>query len=127
MRQEQFQAALSFALLAALFHAPVASAAPAEVRDGVLTNAKGMTLYVLDRDTAGSGKSSCNDQCAANWPPLTAGADAKADGEWSVITRDDGTKQWAYKGKPLYLWIKDLTPGDRRGDGMANIWHTAKP
>ena len=31
-----------------------------------------MTLYVFDRDTAGSGKSVCNGPCATNWPPLMA-------------------------------------------------------
>jgi predicted lipoprotein with Yx(FWY)xxD motif len=64
-----------------------------------LVDAKGMTLYIYDRDTA-ADKSSCNGNCATNWPPLMASADAKSAGAWTVITRDDGGKQWAYKGKP---------------------------
>ena len=48
-------------------------------------------------------------------------------GNWSVITRDDGTKQWAYKGKPLYTWAKDTKPGDVTGDGFNNVWHVAQP
>ena len=44
-----------------------------------------------------------------------------------IITRDDGGKQWAYKGKPLYLWAKDAKPGDKTGDGFNNVWHVAKP
>jgi predicted lipoprotein with Yx(FWY)xxD motif len=93
--------------------------------DGTFTNASGMTLYTFDKDSA--GKSACNGPCAANWPPLIADADAKASGEWTVITRDDGKKQWAYKGKPLYTWIKDQKPGDKTGDGFANnAWHAAK-
>ena len=105
-----------------------ALAAPAEVRNGVLTDAKGMTLYVFDKDTAGNGKSVCNGQCATNWPPLVADAGAMADGDWSLVTRDDGKQQWAYKGRPLYLWTKDQAPGDTKGDGMANnIWHKATP
>ena len=55
-----------------------------------------------------------------------AGSDAKASGDWSVITRDDGSKQWAYKGKPLYSWAKDQKPGDMTGDGFNGIWHVVK-
>jgi predicted lipoprotein with Yx(FWY)xxD motif len=93
--------------------------------DGTLTNAAGMTLYTFDKDAA--GKSACNGPCATSWPPLMAGAGAAASGAWSIITRDDGGKQWAYKGKPLYAWTKDQKPGDKTGDGFANnAWHTAK-
>lgn len=99
---------------------------PTKVTDGVLTNAAGMTLYTFDKDGAGSGKSECNGPCATNWPPLLAAADAKASGEYTIITRNDGAKQWAYKGKPLYLWIKDTKPGDRSGDGFNNAWRVAR-
>jgi predicted lipoprotein with Yx(FWY)xxD motif len=100
--------------------------APTKLMDGVLTNSAGMTLYTFDKDTAGGGKSLCNGPCAANWPPLLAAADAKAQGDYSIITRDDGTKQWAHKGKPLYLWVKDSKPGDRTGDGFNNAWRLAR-
>ena len=56
-----------------------------------------------------------------------AGAGAASTGDYSVVTRDDGGKQWAYKGKPLYLWIKDQKPGDMSGDGFNKVWHAAKP
>ncbi|MGE5161589.1 MAG: hypothetical protein ACM3O5_08785 [Betaproteobacteria bacterium] len=102
-------------------------AAPAKTMDGVLANSAGMTLYTFDKDAAGSGKSVCNGPCAANWPPLMAGADAKASGDYTIITRDDGGRQWAYKGKPLYLWVKDAKPGDRTGDGFNNAWRVARP
>jgi predicted lipoprotein with Yx(FWY)xxD motif len=99
--------------------------APAKVSDGVLVNNAGMTLYTFDKDAG--GKSACNGPCATNWPPLTASAGATASGDWSIITRDDGTRQWAYKGKPLYTWSKDQKPGDRTGDGfLDNQWHVAK-
>lgn len=91
----------------------------------VLTDAKGMTLYVFDKDTA--GKSACNGPCATNWPPLMAPAAAKPMGKYSVVTRDDGSRQWAYDGKPLYTWVKDAKPGDTTGDGVNNVWHVAKP
>jgi predicted lipoprotein with Yx(FWY)xxD motif len=89
----------------------------------MLTGANGMTLYTEDTDT--NGKSVCNGPCAQNWPPLTAAADAKAVGDFTIITRDDGTLQWAYKSKPLYFWKSDKVPGDVTGDGVAGRWHTA--
>jgi len=106
------------------------TSAPAKVADTskgkALVDAKGMTLYTFDKDSA--GKSACNGACATNWPPLMAAAEAKGSGEWTVITRDDGMKQWAYKGKPLYTWAKDSKPGDATGDGVANnTWHVAMP
>ncbi len=100
--------------------------APAKMDGGALTGATGMTLYTFDRDTAGNGKSVCNGPCAANWPPLMASDTAKASGEYTIITRDDGKKQWALKGKPLYYWAKDQKPGDRTGDGFNNIWRVAR-
>ncbi|PKO86165.1 MAG: hypothetical protein CVU18_16415 [Betaproteobacteria bacterium HGW-Betaproteobacteria-12] len=110
------------------FGATVSSAAdPALLADGVLTGSNGMTLYTFDRDTAGSGKSACNGPCASNWPPLFAQDGDMASGDYSVIVRDDGKKQWAMKGKPLYFWAKDMKPGERTGDGFNNVWHVAKP
>ena len=114
-------------MLSACAGMPGAPAAPAMISDGVLTGSNGMTLYTFDKDAAGSGKSVCNGPCATNWPPLMAGGSATASGEYSVVTRDDGAKQWAYKGKPLYFWIKDQKPGDRSGDGVNNVWRVAKP
>ena len=87
------------------------------------TDAKGMTLYTFDKDTA--TKSNCNGECATAWPPLMVAADGAAAGDWTIVTRDDGTKQWALAGKPLYLWIKDKKPGDATGDGV-NGFHLAK-
>lgn len=101
-----------------------AQSAPAKKMGGMMTDNAGMTLYTFDKDAG--GKSACNGPCAGNWPPLMAGGDAKASGEWSIITRDDGSKQWAYKGKPLYLWSKDQKPGDMTGDGFNGVWHVVK-
>ena len=92
----------------------------------VLADSKKMTLYTFDKDTT-PGKSACNGPCAQNWPPLAAKADAKSMGDWTVVTRDDGSKQWAYKGKPLYTWVKDSKPGDTSGEGVNTVWHVAKP
>ena len=121
---------LSFAAAAAMLAAGTALAAePASpaptAKNGMFVTAKGMTLYTFDKDSA--GKSACNDQCAKAWPPVAAPADAKPMGDLTVITRDDGSKQWAHKGKPLYLFTKDTKPGDKTGDNFKEVWHVVKP
>ena len=60
-----------------------------------------------------------------NWPPLMASDGATADGDFTLVDRTDGGKMWAYKGWPLYLWVKDAKPGDMTGDGVGGVWHTA--
>jgi predicted lipoprotein with Yx(FWY)xxD motif len=119
-------AALTFLGAAAAFAdaAPPARTA-ATSKGAALVDAKGMTLYTFDKDQG--GKSACNGGCAANWPPLAATAGSSASGEWTITTRDDGSTQWAYKGKPLYTFAKDAKPGDTMGDDFKNVWHTAKP
>ena len=115
--------------IAALLLCACVAVAPAGVRvqDGILTSSTGMTLYTFDKDAVGSGKSGCNGPCATNWPPLAASAMDASSGDWMVVTRDDGTRQWAYKGRPVYLWVKDTKPGDRTGDRVNNAWTIARP
>ena len=104
-------------------------AAPAKIGDTTkgktLVDERGMTLYTFDSDTP--GKSNCGGKCAGNWPPLVAPANAVNMNDWTVIVRGDGSKQWAYKGKPLYRWMNDKQPGDIDGDGRFNVWHIAVP
>lgn len=93
---------------------------------GVLVNTGGMTLYTFDNDVPGSGKSKCNGPCAALWPPALAAPDAKPEGDVTIVTRDDGAKQWAYKGKPIYLYSADRKSGDVTGDNFKDVWHVVK-
>lgn len=101
------------------------SADPVKTQGGMFVNSAGMTLYTFDKDP--EGKSVCNGPCAANWPPLMAAASDKAEGNWTIVTRDDGGRQWAYKGKALYTWVKDQKPGDTTGNGVNKVWNIAKP
>jgi predicted lipoprotein with Yx(FWY)xxD motif len=128
----RFKSALP-ALLAIGFYALAAAAAlaqtPAKTADTAkgkaLVDGAGMTLYSYDRDSKGT--STCNGVCTNNWPPFNAPADAKASGDWSVVARKDGARQWAYRGKPLYTFYQDGGPGDVKGDGVNNVWHIAAP
>jgi predicted lipoprotein with Yx(FWY)xxD motif len=115
---------LGSAFLLALFSLSAHAADPAPVKkmDGMLVDSKGMTVYTFDKDTANSGKSACTGGCAKNWPPVPAGDAAPAE-PYSVVTRDDGTRQLAYKGKPLYTFGKDKKPGDKAGNKAMNAWH----
>ncbi len=90
----------------------------------ILTDAKGMTLYIWDKDAV--GVSNCYDQCATNWPPILVDASTAVSGDFTLVDRKDSDmKIVAYKGWPLYLWIKDAKPGDTTGDGVGGTWHTA--
>lgn len=100
--------------------------APATMRDGMLVNAQGLTLYTFDRDARNSGRSSCNGQCAVNWPPHLASASDRASGDYTIVVRDDGRRQWAYKGWPLYTWPEDQEPGDKYGDNRNKVWHVIR-
>jgi predicted lipoprotein with Yx(FWY)xxD motif len=118
------------AAIVAVAFASTALAAPAmtgnSAKGKVLTDAHGMTLYTFAKDS--KGKSACNGGCATNWPPLMAASGDKGGDGYSMIKRDDGEIQWAYKDKPLYTWKNDKKPGDITGDGFLNgAWHIAKP
>ena len=114
-------------LLCMLISAPLL-AAPAMTgtteKGDVLTNADGMSLYTFDKDS--NGVSACYDACAENWPPLMADETAQAEGDYNLTERTDGSRQWTYKGAPLYEFIKDEEAGDVTGDGIKDVWHLAR-
>ncbi len=91
----------------------------------ILTDGAGMSLYVFDKDTA--AVSNCYDDCATKWPPLEASKNAKPQGEYGIIIRATGERQWTHKGMPLYTWFKDAAAGDITGDGVKGVWHLARP
>jgi predicted lipoprotein with Yx(FWY)xxD motif len=90
----------------------------------VMTTPEGRTVYTFDKDAAGSP--SCYGECAEHWPPVTAASDAQPFGQMTIVDRTDGTRQWAYAGKPLYLYDDDDKPGDAEGDGEGGMWHVVK-
>lgn len=93
---------------------------PAHAESTVLTDSAGMTVYIFDKDSA--DRSACYGGCAATWPPVAV--DSMPTGsQFSAISRDDGTNQAVYQGKPLYLFAGDRKPGDVNGDNVQNVWH----
>jgi len=116
---------LGSAILLGLFSLSALAAdpvVPVKKTNGVLVDSKGMTVYTFDKDTPNSGKSACTGTCAQNWPPVQAG-DVPLPAPYSFVTRDDGNRQLAYQGKPLYTFVKDKKPGDKTGDKAMNVWH----
>jgi predicted lipoprotein with Yx(FWY)xxD motif len=121
--------------------APVPPAHAEMTDDGlILVTQGGMTLYTYGADDTTPGKSQCSDtprpffkdptggfgsfplpksashkSCVQKWPPYLADASAAPSGDWSLISRAEGVRQWAFRGRPLYVSVKDHKPGDRNG------------
>jgi len=94
----------------------------------VLVDGDGKTLYIFTPDAASAGKSVCNGDCAAAWPPLlgdaapTLGTGLTAS-DFTTITRDDGASQIAFFGMPLYYFAADAAAGDVKGQGLNDKWY----
>lgn len=86
----------------------------------------GFRLYVSDRDVG--GKSTCLGGCSRAWIPLYVnGAESSNHiGDWTAVNRDDGTRQWAYKGRPAYMLFHD-TPERPIGNGVEGNWFLLEP
>ena len=142
MGRPLFFSALTVLLLAAGTGVRAEQALPAAVTahptdaGTFFADAAGMTLYTFDDDIGGNG-STCGGDCAKNFPPLLAAADARPVGAWSLSTRSNGDKQWALNGAPVYTYSGDLKPWDRNGvafiplltaianDPTKQSWHAA--
>jgi predicted lipoprotein with Yx(FWY)xxD motif len=87
-------------------------------------DSRGMTLYTYGKDAARNSR--CTGTCAAAWPPALAPPKAIQSADWSPIDRADGTRQWAYRGAPLYRCAGDKVIGEPTGDGAdGGQWHVA--
>ena len=91
----------------------------------VLTDFAGYTLYAFDGDAADDGQT-CSDQgCEIEWLPVVAPTLALDVGDFSVVIRADGSRQWAHLGQPLYRYSGDLLPGDVHGRAVNDRWRVA--
>ncbi|MEM1274413.1 MAG: hypothetical protein AAGF88_11385 [Pseudomonadota bacterium] len=119
-------------LILSLFALTVA-AAPAAAEPLVAVNTdvgqvlaaseSGLTLYTFSQD--GRNQSNCYDSCASAWPPFLAADDATPQGGLGIIERNDGSRQWALNGQPLYFWQGDAEIGDTTGHGVGGVWFVA--
>ncbi|MGB8521198.1 MAG: hypothetical protein WCD38_13645, partial [Candidatus Tumulicola sp.] len=76
------------------------------------------TLYFLDVDTPTGSK--CTGGCLNTWIALVPNAGAQAQGDFTVVTRADGTgEQWDYRNHPLYTFAGDSGADQNNGDGIA--------
>lgn len=90
-----------------------------------LSDARGITLY-WKGDLGPDAKNISDDARApSSWSPYAAPMIAAAEKPWSIIHGDDGTRQWAYAGKPLYRYSKDKDAGDVKGFGVDGVWGAA--
>jgi predicted lipoprotein with Yx(FWY)xxD motif len=90
-----------------------------------LVDANGLTLYSFDGDVRHDGQECAANGCRLQWVPLAAPALGIAVGDFSIVTRDDGSRQWTYKGRPLYLYGGDQLAGDAHGIGVDPRWAVA--
>lgn len=90
-----------------------------------LTDAHGMTLYTFDGNVRRDHQLCSPSGCDPEWQPVTASELASGIGDFSVVTRSDGSKQWAYRKEPLYRYRGDTLPGDAHGSGVDRRWNIA--
>jgi predicted lipoprotein with Yx(FWY)xxD motif len=110
----------ALATTAALCASQTAFAQAIKSTSGMMSDAQGKTLYIFSKDAA--DKSNCAGGCLAAWPAFVPKPEAKANGDLGIITRDDGTRQWTHKTRPLYYYVGDSKPGDKTGDKQGGVW-----
>ena len=89
----------------------------------LLRTTEGKSMYRYDADT--DGKSHCLAACSKEWPPVIASKEAQPVGDWTIVKRPDGARQWCYQRQPVYTHAKD-SPGTIAGDGKDGTWHLVK-
>jgi predicted lipoprotein with Yx(FWY)xxD motif len=119
-------ASLFLATSAAYAAAPNKVDPPFRQRGDILVELKGRGVYTYDGDKV-ANQSDCFAQCRLLLPPMYAEDEAMPKGSFTILVRkDDGKRQWAFKGKPLYRWVSDAKRGDAGGDGVAGVWRLVK-
>jgi predicted lipoprotein with Yx(FWY)xxD motif len=117
--------------IAAQYATPVVTVTAVASGKRILTDDSGKTLYVFSDDVPASGTSQCTGPCATTWPPLSypygAGFQIPGLGIFGLFLRPEGDRQVMYRGRPLYRYSGDTSPGDTKGDGIDGKWSVAVP
>ncbi|MBX2878827.1 MAG: hypothetical protein KTR32_02785 [Granulosicoccus sp.] len=95
-----------------------------QIGDVLVFGSASRTLYTFANDA--DQKSNCNGACAEVWPPVGA-TEASSTGEFNTLSRDDGSLQWAFRGRPLYYYQGDAVEGEVNGEGINGVWYVARP
>jgi predicted lipoprotein with Yx(FWY)xxD motif len=97
----------------------------------IVVDGEGMTVYMFDSDTQGGDASTCEGECATNWPAVTTDSDDPAvegvTGEVGTITGVDGKPHVTLNGWPLYYFAGDSAGGDTNGQGVNDVWWVLTP
>lgn len=80
------------------------------------------SVYYSDRDNR--NKSNCTGACLDDWEPILAPDYTHAVGEWTTFERSPGIRQWAFRGMPVYRYLRDSRPHSEDGADVAG-WHNA--
>jgi len=94
----------------------------------MLTTNKNASIYAMDADTATS--TACDEACLARWQPVIAPALIRPQGEWSILERSPGVRQWVFRGKPLYTHVLDQGSWSQVGSdqpGWQNVFTQKAP
>jgi predicted lipoprotein with Yx(FWY)xxD motif len=99
----------------------------------ILVDGKGRTVYEFANDK--HGESTCEQTCAADWPPVPAPAELSSalpgvTGALDTATRADGSQQLTVAGHPLYTFSGDSAAGQTNGQGITlngGLWTVVLP
>jgi predicted lipoprotein with Yx(FWY)xxD motif len=95
-------------------------------KGSIITDVQGRALYTYAPDM--ENESVCIHACTQEWIPYHAEQLPNVlPANFTLITRDDRTRQYAYKGKPLYYYVQDTEVGSTIGDGINGFWSLARP
>lgn len=90
-----------------------------------LVTEDGATLYRFVGDLSQDGQACSDASCEPQWDPLYAPSLAIPTGDFSIVRRADGSRQWAFKSQPLFTYRGDKLPGDIHGVGIDARWSVA--
>jgi predicted lipoprotein with Yx(FWY)xxD motif len=132
-------AASAATVLCVVFAVAATAQGPAELKTHsnklgtFLVAGNGKTLYLFEADKGHT--STCNGDCATDWPPLLTGGKAavKSGAKSSLVgttRRADGRMQVTYDGHPLYEFVGDQKAGATKGEGSKQFgagWYVVRP
>jgi predicted lipoprotein with Yx(FWY)xxD motif len=93
----------------------------------VFVDARGKTIYAFTGDIKADSRPCAPGatDCADQFRPLVAPQLATKLGDFTAMTRPDGTKQWAYQSHPLYTYDGDAIRGESNGRVVDPRWQVA--